>query len=528
VVFSPSQLLERLGQRLDLLKGARDSDPRQQTLRATIDWSYRLLDPQEQRVVRALSMFAGGCTLEAAEQVAGADLDLIQSLLDKSLLRRRDSEAGPRYWMLETIREHAAHQLDETGEAPSVKERHLAWVDGFTVEAERVLKGGPGQIAMFERVAVELPNVRAAIDRALRDHDPRAIAIPTRLGNWWEVRDARAGLELLDAVLEPGIAVPVWTARALSWSSLYAVHLGDVERSQTLAERGLALARQGGDHWAEAWSLNTLANVASYREEHPDRLTDGLRIWLDAVDAARASGDDWLVASIVANVVMTETEIEGYRRTDPRCYALGLPPGAAGMEAMLEQQRHRQDKGLEGMLLVNLGWASHFGRDWEAVVRYSCEAVAVMGELGWPFVALALANAANALLALERIDEAHAMALDALAAIEDVYPDPLVLVPVLVAAADLLHRQGDDEQAVTVAGAAVGLIGDLGGFAEDRAMLDTVLEQIANALGRAEIDTLLATGAATPVRDAIRAAAAALNRASDSGPRRLVAPQPAL
>ena len=114
-MFSPEQLVERLSQRLDLLKAGRDADPRQQTLRATIEWSYDLLEPEEQRLFRALSVFASSCTFEAAEAVCDADPDTLQSLLDKSLVRRRQDER-PRYWMLETIRELAAEQLAAEGE----------------------------------------------------------------------------------------------------------------------------------------------------------------------------------------------------------------------------------------------------------------------------------------------------------------------------------------------------------------------------------------------------------------------------
>jgi len=94
--LSPAQILERLSQRLDLLKGGRDADPRQQTLRATIEWSYDLLSPEEQELFARLSVFAGGCTLAAAEEVAGADLDTLQSLVEKSLSRFTNE----RYWML--------------------------------------------------------------------------------------------------------------------------------------------------------------------------------------------------------------------------------------------------------------------------------------------------------------------------------------------------------------------------------------------------------------------------------------------
>ena len=123
-MFSPEQLVERLAQRLDLLKAGRDADPRQQTLRATIEWSYDLLEPEEQQLFRALSVFAGGCTYEAAEAVCDADPDTLQSLLDKSLIRRREEGGSPRYWMLETILELAAEHLRTAAEDVEVRRRH--------------------------------------------------------------------------------------------------------------------------------------------------------------------------------------------------------------------------------------------------------------------------------------------------------------------------------------------------------------------------------------------------------------------
>ena len=106
-LLTTAQLLERLGGRLDLLRGGRDADTRQQTLRATIDWSYELLELEEQRLLAALSVFRGGWTLEAAERVCDADVELLQSLVDKSLVRRWESG---RFGMLETIREFAAER----------------------------------------------------------------------------------------------------------------------------------------------------------------------------------------------------------------------------------------------------------------------------------------------------------------------------------------------------------------------------------------------------------------------------------
>src|SRR6266571_7919708 len=124
-VLTPQQILDRLAQRLDLLKGGRDAEARQHTLRATIEWSHDLLADDEKQLFARLAVFSGGCTLDAAEAVAGGDLDTPQSLIDKSLVRHTDA----RFWMLETIREYALEQLDDSREADELARERLAASD---------------------------------------------------------------------------------------------------------------------------------------------------------------------------------------------------------------------------------------------------------------------------------------------------------------------------------------------------------------------------------------------------------------
>ena len=155
--FSPAQLLERLSQRLDL-EGSRDADPRQQTLRTTIDWSYDLLDREEQRLLARVSVFAS-CTDAAAAHVCDADPKTLQSLIDKSLLRRSDDGAGSRYWLLETIREYAAEKLAESGEAAAIHARLLAEQLGLV---ESVPFGGR-DLAWLRRVDAEADNIVAVL-----------------------------------------------------------------------------------------------------------------------------------------------------------------------------------------------------------------------------------------------------------------------------------------------------------------------------------------------------------------------------
>ena len=205
-VLTVEQTLERLSQRLDLFRGGRDSDPRQQTLRATIEWSYELLAPAEQRLFTRLSVFAGGCTLDAAEEVADADLDTLQSLVEKSLVRRTDG----RFWMLETIREFAVDQLGHTGEGDAYRRRHLDWFLTLAEENEFESRGGDRQ-ACFVRLETDHDNLRAALDRAREIGDPELeLRLATALWRFWADRGhVREGSIRLDEALRYAAVQPL-------------------------------------------------------------------------------------------------------------------------------------------------------------------------------------------------------------------------------------------------------------------------------------------------------------------------------
>ena len=181
-IFSPEQLLERLRDGVEL-RGGRDVDPRQQTLDATIRWSYDLLAPEERQLFARLAVFVGGCTYEAAEAVCTADADTLQSLIDKSLVRSREAADGGRYWMLETIREFAAAALEASGEADALRREHADFFTAFAERADPHLRHGPDQQVWVERVAADYDNVRRAMSFAL-EHDlttsKRRLDIPTR------------------------------------------------------------------------------------------------------------------------------------------------------------------------------------------------------------------------------------------------------------------------------------------------------------------------------------------------------------
>jgi predicted ATPase len=256
-VLTPSQILERLSQRLDLLKGGRDAEARQQTLRSAIEWSYELLSSEEQQLFARLSVFAGGCTLEAAEEVAEADLDILQSLVEKSLLRFTDG----RYWTLETIREYAAERLEQAGDAEELQRIHGDWVTRLALDAESELEGGD-QATWLMRLELERDNIRAALHRwgKIGELD-RILEVAGRCWRFWWMRgywnEARRWLDLGLTAAQGGAIEP----KALHGAMFVAYLQQDYEATRQLAERQLRVARALGDRFETAHALHMLGNV---------------------------------------------------------------------------------------------------------------------------------------------------------------------------------------------------------------------------------------------------------------------------
>ncbi|MGO9750757.1 MAG: AfsR/SARP family transcriptional regulator [Solirubrobacteraceae bacterium] len=193
-LLSCEELLTRLEHRLDVLTGGpRDLASRQQTLRATIEWSYDLLDPGEQQLFARLAVFTGGCTLEAAEQVCGASLDQIESLIDQNLLRRSETTGEGRFWMLETIREYALERLAVT---TGVEEACQPYADYYVALArQRVAEHDHGQRAALDALERDLDNIRSAL---AWKHEAGSAPVPVDDG----ACDHLAGLSIPPLVLD--------------------------------------------------------------------------------------------------------------------------------------------------------------------------------------------------------------------------------------------------------------------------------------------------------------------------------------
>jgi hypothetical protein len=261
-LLSPETLLARLGERLDLLKGTRDADERHATLRATISWSYDLLDEDEQQLFRRLSVFRGGCTLESAETVCDADLDVLASLLDKSLVRRRTGRLGEeRFWMLQTIREYARERLEDSGEADRLRSRqaqrmldiardaHLSEDDDSTFREE---------IALAER-----DDLRAALDWAAEHDVVAALELACALESVWGAHAPEEGVRRFTHLLGRTADVPP-RLRAVALRNLAgAAHqLRDFDIAVPAYEESLRLFLELGDSRGAASVRTRLAYVA--------------------------------------------------------------------------------------------------------------------------------------------------------------------------------------------------------------------------------------------------------------------------
>jgi predicted ATPase/class 3 adenylate cyclase len=392
-VLTPIQILERLSGRLDLLKGGRDADPRQQTLRATIEWSFELLTPDEQRLFARLASFTGGCTLVAAEQVAGADLDTLQSLVDKSLVRR----TADRFWMLETIGEFAAERLAASGESDDLRRRHAEHFlglaeEGFPHLEPEVLMGGH---AWIDRLQSEVDNLRAALDH-LANVGPAAswLRLAGALPDFWVARGhAVEGLGRISRALDANLAPTAARARALIGAGDLAEVNGEHSRRARLwAGEALALNRQLGDPSGIAKAVFRLGADALHAGDW-DRATQLLN---ESLARFRETGDRHFVPWITRTLAWARAES-------------GDLPGARELyEEGLRAAREIGSTSAEAALLGSLGrLAGKEGRALDALTLYhqSLTLRRDIGELGE--IAVGLAGTA---LALARVGDSASAA----------------------------------------------------------------------------------------------------------------------
>ena len=346
-LLAPPVLLDRLDDRLAVLTaGPADARPRHRTLRATIQWSLDLLRDDERTLLQALSVFAGGWTLAAAEAVCRSDrlLDGLESLTDKSLIRRETGEE-PRFAMLDSIREFAHALLADAGGHGDLRARHRAFFLGFAERASASFCG-PEEAAWFDRLERDYANLAAAHDLALAECDGDcACRLAAVLGRYWLVRGHLAeGRRRLEASL----AVPGATAgsrtRALTATGRLAVEQGALEDAQRFFESGLAVAEELGDRHRISVLSTELGTVALYRSDY----SRARALFQESAVIDREDGDlAGLAVDLheLAAVAAAEGDLEEAQRLFDESMALGREAGSAYCVAAAS-------RGLAGVLIA--------------------------------------------------------------------------------------------------------------------------------------------------------------------------------
>jgi predicted ATPase/class 3 adenylate cyclase len=371
--LSPRALLERLDDTLRLLtSGPADADERQRTLRATIEWSHDLLSHDEQVLFARLGVFTGGCRLDAAEAVCDPDhesefdiLEGIASLVDKSLLRRRDDPDGqPRYWMLETIREYAESRLALSGEQDDLALRHAGFFLAYAREAE----GSPQQVdpAAYPRLAADLPNLRAALMtlRSRGEGEFRTLVCSLRefFANQGLITEGERWIRLALS-LSPVVDAAAAKLRASLSHLIY--WRGDPAEAASEARKAVDAARQVGDRLTLAFAFREAAAVSLNSGD----FETGRALLEEAVALLENAGADALYAGILVNLtdlalnerrwldaaVLAARVIETARKANPSAEAIShLNRGIALLEL-------NEPAGAAESLATGIGMASELG-----------------------------------------------------------------------------------------------------------------------------------------------------------------------
>ena len=403
-----------------------------------------------------LAVFTGGCTYEAAEEVCAADVDTLQSLIDKSLVRSREATGGARYWMLDTIREFAAAELEASGEPDDLRQRHADYFTALAERADPYLRHGPDQQQWGERVAADYDNVRAAMSFALEQDLTLALRLVGQLGFFLWLRGGFAEAKAwVDAILPCAAGQPLGLlGGAHVCAALIAERIGDIAGQARHSDEAYAAFAAVGDEHGMADALRERGKTASASED----TVRANAIYAELAELAERIGDRWNGAIALNNI------------------------GSTAMQA----------------------------GDWERVIELCGRSSVLRRELGdeWG-MALALSNVAFAEVQLGRLSSAARSVRVALDTSMKVDAKTVVTACLDVSAA-LAAARGKMQEAALVAGAAWRLEKELGSVRQafDQRVFDQVVESIRASLG-ADADAEIQRGRELSLEEASAIALAA-------------------
>jgi predicted ATPase len=440
------ELLIALDHRLEVLRGARRDVPaRQRTLRSTIEWSYELLSAEERRVCADLAIFADGASVAAAVEVCRTDFDLLGSLLDKSLVRRREAGGEPRIWLLQTIREFGQERLEAEGRLDEARNRHLAYYSALAVEAAPEL-WRRDQMRWLQRLDRERDNIRAALTHGLLEEGDveEGARLAAALQDYWDIRGHYDdGMTWLTTALgRKDELTPLTAARVATGAA--------VIRGRTLQTANVVdLLTEAGETFRMLGALSDevrarglLASWLAGRAE-PDLRTHAQEEAARAREAAAEAGDEVALYEATADSALVALFV------DPvEAHALSL--------SALRMCEERGDRRNASIILANLGGEAADTGDTKTAEGYFARAAAIAREFDDVMV---LAASLSALAMFELLDEGVEAALPSLReavrlARDHGYADP----DCLAAAALVAAQSGDAERAAMLLGAVERLM----------------------------------------------------------------------
>lgn len=457
-VFQPDALFSRLEQRLPVLTGGpRDMPDRQRTLRATIEWSYLLLDQHEQDVLRRLSVFAGGFGVAAAEQICGATLDELASLHDKSLLRRDDGPGDePRFSMLQTIREYAEELLEAKDETQEVRASHAHY---YADLADSKCLGRGHGVPLSESVLRSRPAWLDWLDLE-RENLEKA------LGSLIDGRQADAALQMI---------LNTWRL----WFVRGPLRDGQLFTEKVLALDEVALSSDYG------WFLSVAGEYPRFRGDH----ARARALEEQAMAVLRRSGEKFRLGTCIealANIVQSQGDFERAKSLHEECLAIG---------------REINEPSVIAHAINGLGGLAFRQADYVRMASFAEEEVALSRETGGG-LSEALGNLAEARRRLGQLDSAAALFHEALSIAEDL-GDVATLAECLDGIGDVAADREDLASAVALWAVSRRLLDEVGQPPWDPEGAEQGITAARSALGAAVFEKLWREGESTSRDDAV-------------------------
>jgi predicted ATPase/class 3 adenylate cyclase/Tfp pilus assembly protein PilF len=445
--------VEEINQRLDhrfrlLTGGSRTALPRQQTLRSLIDWSYDLLLDPEKVLLQRLSVFAGGWTLEAAERICaggqvedGQVLDLLSSLVDKSLVAVEQGDGRVRYRLLETVRQYARERLLESESAEAIRERHRDYFLQLLEAADEKLLGAE-QGAWLQRLEEEHDNLRLALEWSHGEsHADEDLRLCRAMHRFWMTHGYIAeGRQWCARILaKPAPVPPTWAyAKCLNAAGSLAFHETDYPAARTLLERSLALSRALDDRKGVAHVLNNLGAVAIEQGDH----SAARRLYEESLALLRELGDRPVAAGVLGNLAMVAHECDD------------LDSARALAEESLAMSRALGDRGRVADAMNTLANVACDQGDFVTASTLAQDSLAIGHELGdRDCIATSQRNLAMVAFLRGHLDEAQSLYRDALG-IRVELGDRLGIARALEGGAAVAAARGDSLAAARTWGAA--------------------------------------------------------------------------